>query len=600
VGALLALHLALSFAPALSAFRNDFLNYYLPARALRQGRSLDLAYDRLWMAVEAERAGVPFVGLFMPNPPPNALLLVPLAGLPPAPAKAFWTVLLAVALLAAFLVLRRWLPLPAWLLALAFLVPSSSTANALAYGPPYALLLLLSALALGAFLRRRDWACGLLLAPVVALKLYALALLPYFLWKRRWRAAAALVAGSAVLAAVSVSLLGLPVHLAYLREMLPASLQGRVIDPYSSFWQTLPAVSRRLFQPEADLNPAAAANAPMLGAFLSRFAGVAVLAASVLATRAEADETRARREWAAVLLGSLAASPMTASYHLVLLVLPCAILLAGAGPRLALAVLALLAFAGSPLPHLFTPLATGWANLLACPRLLALLALWLIAVGPLLSRGAIALSAAAALLAGATALFATDGPPPGARLQAARGLLLAEPVACEGRVHWAAPERHGYVVLGDDGSRRPGDTLRCVDGRLQAGRGAVAAAVGTGPGADVVDYDRAGEVAVMADVRMGELREQVAGGGWRVLARGVLRRPRISPDGRWVLVQAWQSGSWDVRAIDRQGGRAVPVAGGSGNETEPSWSEDGARVLFVSDWRRGLFGGALYSVPFPP
>jgi uncharacterized membrane protein len=134
------------------------------------------------------------------------------------------------------------------LIALAFLVPSTAVANALGYGPPYALMALLVALALLAMLRGRDWASGLLLAPVVALKLYALALLPYFLWTRRWRAAAGLVAGTAGIAIVSVAVLGLPVHATWLREMLPSSLGGRIIDPYPPFWQTVPSVARRLFQ----------------------------------------------------------------------------------------------------------------------------------------------------------------------------------------------------------------------------------------------------------------------------------------------------------------------------------------------------------------
>src|SRR4029078_11534663 len=137
-------------------------------------------------------------------------------------------------------------------LGLAFLVPSTALATALGYGPPYALLLLLLALAFAAEMRGGAGTAGLLLAPVVALKLYALALLPYFLWTRRWRAAAGMALGLAAIAALSVAALGLPVHVVSLREMLPPSLDGRIIDPSSPFWQTLAAVARRRFQPEPD------------------------------------------------------------------------------------------------------------------------------------------------------------------------------------------------------------------------------------------------------------------------------------------------------------------------------------------------------------
>jgi hypothetical protein len=338
--------------------------------------------------------------------------------------------------------------------------------------------------------------------------------------------------------------------------MLPPSLEGRIIDPYSPFWQTVPAVARRLFQLEPELNPTPVADWPALAAFLARALTAGVLAATVLAARPAAPAERVRREWAALLLASLAVSPMTASYHLVMLSVPCAILLAdpATGTRRALAVLALLAFAASPLPHRFTPLASGWGNLLACPRLLALLALWAIAVAPLPRLRVAALAAAAALAAGATALLpAPDPAPPGERLLAARGPLLSGPIECEGRAYWIAPEQDHYVIAGDDGSRRPGDAARCVDGRLVARRAAEA-----GPPA------------------------------------------RTSPDGRWVLVEAWSHGSWDVRAVEAATGRTVAVAATRAHETEPSWSADGRRVLLVSDWRRGLFGGAVYSVPFAP
>jgi len=481
-------------------------------------------------------------------------------------------------------------------------VQSAAVANALAYGPPYALLVLLVALALAAMLRERPWTCGLLLAAVVALKLYALALLPYFLWTRRWRAAAGLVGGTAVIAVVSVAVLGPAVHATYVREMLPASLDGSIIDPYSPFWQTVPAVARRLFQLEPELNPTAVADRPTLAAFVSRFIAAAVLAASVLAARRQAPAVRVRREWAAILLASLAVSPMTASYHLVLLAIPCAVVLADPllGVRRAAVVLALLAFAASPLPHLFTPLASGWGNLLACPRLLALLALWAIAIAPLVTPYAAALAVAAGLVAGATAFVRAPGPAPGARYAEARGVLLAEPLECEGRMFWIAPRQEEYVVVGDDGSRRRGDTARCVDGRLAAGTTAVAAALGSEPTAAVVDVDRAFGVTVLADPARAELRERVAGGRERVLASGRIARPRLSPDGSWVVFQAWKGGSWDVLALDRARGRTVDVAASRGQETEPSWSADGARVLFVSDWRRGLFGGAVYGVRFRP
>jgi Glycosyltransferase family 87 len=600
VAALLMLHAAFSLAPAFLTHDQDFLNYYLPARARWEGRSLDRAYERLWMAREAEAAGASYVGLLAPNPPPDVLLLLPLAALRAPAAKVVWTAVLAAALAAAFVVVRRLVPAPGWQVALAFLLPSAALANALAYGQPYSILLLLLALALLALVRGREWVSGLLLAPVVVLKLYALALLPWLLWTRRWRAAAGLVAGTAAVAAASVGILGAPVHETYLREILPASLEGRLIDPYSPFWQTVPAVARRLFQFEPELNPHPVADLPRVAAFLGRFVPAAVLAASILVARRGSCEARVREEWAALLIAALAVAPVSSTYHLLLLVLPCALLIAnGAGRWRGPALLALLAFATSSLPHQFTPLAHGWGNLVACPRLVALLALWALAVAPLITPAAAALAVLAGLLAGATTLARAPAPPPGERVVAARGPLISEPLECEGGLYWIGPEPLGYALEGENGTRRPADTARCVEGRTAAGSAGVASALGVTPTAALVDTDRAGTITVVADARREELRLR-AGGQEHVLARGRIARPRISPDGAWIAYQQWAGGSWDVRAIERASGRVVTVAATAANDIEPSWAAGGTAVLFVSEHRRGLFGGAIYRAPFVP
>ena len=97
VAALLLLQLAFSLAPALGSIRNDFANYYVPARAALEGRTLDRAYEWQWFRAEAARVSLPGLGSFVPHPPANALLLLPLAGLSPPLAKAVWTLLLAAA-----------------------------------------------------------------------------------------------------------------------------------------------------------------------------------------------------------------------------------------------------------------------------------------------------------------------------------------------------------------------------------------------------------------------------------------------------------------------------------------------------------------------
>jgi hypothetical protein len=319
----------------------------------------------------------------VPHPPANALLLLPLAGLAPAPAKAVWTLLLAAAYGLAFALLRKAVTRP-WLLAICFLVPSASLANALLYGQPYPILLLLTVASLVALERGRLLLAGLLLAPVLVLKLYGLPFVLRFARERRWRAFGGVTLGVLLSTGASVALLGWTVHERYLREVLPASLDGRVQDPYSPIWGSPSSLARRLFQHEPDLNPAPLVDAPSLAGGLARGLPAALLLCLLFARASGMDRRRVRRWWAALVLGSLAASPLATSYHFVLLVLPIALLVAEAtSTRTAALLVAALAFVTSPAPHHFSRFAAGWGNLLAYPRLGVVLCLLVYALRPL-------------------------------------------------------------------------------------------------------------------------------------------------------------------------------------------------------------------------
>jgi hypothetical protein len=539
----------LSLRPALLETSNDFANYYAPARALADGRRLDRLYERDALQREVERAGLSGIGSFVPHPPANALLLAPLARLEPLPAKAAWTLLLALAYAATWPVLRALCGLPPLEAALVMLVPTASLANALAYGQPYPLLLLLLSASLLGVARGRALVGGLALAPVLLLKLYAAPHALFLLLSGRWRAALGLLAGASAMLALSLGVLGAPLHLAYLREVLPASLRGEIQDPYSPLWGSVSSLSHRLFQFEPDLNPRPASDAPMLVAPVARALEALLLLLALVARPPGEPASALRRHWAALTLAALAASPLLQSYHYLLLVLPVALLLGEQPPPLARwSLLALLAFATSPLPHYFTRFAAGWANLLAYPRLYAVCALLAYALRGTLGRTRLVGCIAAALVVGA--LQPAPSPDPGwQRIPTARGYLMAEPVACGGRLGWITIAGDRFVFADESGAvlRGAGHLLgpRCDEGRLRFG-----------------------------------VHDPADG--------------RLSPDGRSLLVPSWEEGSWDIRVVDRASGTSRRLTRDPANEVEPTWSEDGRAVLFASDRRRGLGSTALY------
>jgi hypothetical protein len=550
-----------------------------------EGRSLDRVYERDAFQAEVRRAGLWQAASFVPHPPANALLLLPFARLPPPHAKAAWTLVLAAAYAATLPVLRLLTGLSAWTLALVLLIPSTSLWSALAYGQPYPLLLLCLALALLALERGSAFAGGALIAPVFALKLYAAPHLLLLLVGRRTRALCGALIALLAIVGLGVATLGVTVHEVYWREVLPRSLGGEIQDPYSPLWGSFASLAHRMFRAEPDLNPAPALDLPRLVAPCARALSTFVLLLALLARPAGAAGLR--RQWALVTLAALLASPLTQSYHFVLLALPVALLLAEAGgPRRELALLGLLGFATSPLPHYFQGLAHGWANPLAYPRLWTVALLLATALRQTLPPRRVVVCGAAAAAAGLLAGRPSAAPPAWQRLPI-QGYLAAAPVECEGGFAWLAVAAADYVVRDTGGRAVPvddGATPACEHGHL-----ALRAA-----GDSDRDADERGSVRV--DRRRGVLLATDRDGRVRELAYGRFRRPRLSPDGARIALESWEEGSWDLRVVLRDGSGSRRVTSDPANELEPAWSVDGASLLFASDRGRGLGSTAVYRI----
>jgi hypothetical protein len=540
---------AAGLSPAAGRITSDFANYRVPARVVADGGDLAGIYERVVFDEASRQQGLHTLGSFVPHPPANALLLMPLARFEASTAKAVWTVLLGLAYLASLALLRVLVPVEGVRLAVVAAAPAFAVYNTLAYGQPYPLLLLLLCASLRAATSGRPALAGVLLAPVLVLKLYALPFLAVFAAQRRWKAVAGMTGGAAGLTIVSCLVLGAGVHRAYVREVLPASLEGRIQDPYSTVWQSASSLSRRLFEREPDLNPEPVLDRPHVGRFLVRALPTGLTVFAVLAAAAAPTPPV---QWSILVCGALAAAPLAASYHFVMLVLPMAVALGDPtrGARPAWAVVALSAFAASPLPHHFAGWAHGAGNLLAYPRLVAMVSLLAVVSARWWSWRRLALSVAAAAAAGLSA--PSQSPVGDWQRLGLGGYLQASPIACAGGVAWLGIENGAYVVRATDGTR---------------------VAVDTPP------------------------KEPACASG-RVVAAPPARHARLSPDGEWRLAPVWRAGSWDLDAVSTRDGRTVSITRDAANEIEPSWSEDGQRVLFASDRGRGLGSTAAYGVAF--
>jgi len=378
--------------PAATRITSDFPSYFTAAKVVVADRgNVARLYDIPWFQEQMRRyqAGTP-EGKFSPFPPPTALLLVPLTPLRPLDALRVLTGVSVLCLIGSIVLLAgslAWSTLDA---AVLVLLSGSAILGALRLGQPYILVSASCILGYYAYLRARPKLAGACFGLFTPLKYFPVIFLVYFAFRRRWR----VVVGGAVIILVivllSVALLGWKIHEEFLTSVLGNHLAANLSlqDPFTARFQSFDTLYRHLFVYDARRNPEPLIVAPILCdvARLVTKGAIVLVALAILIRQARAAGAAAT----AASLGlfgivTLLIAPATATYHLVLLWLPVALLidtfLRARAPRCAYLLLGCYALIGF-FPYAWTDPFEGHGALtvLAYPRLLLLLTMFALCV----------------------------------------------------------------------------------------------------------------------------------------------------------------------------------------------------------------------------
>jgi alpha-1,2-mannosyltransferase len=190
-----------------------------------------------------------------PNPPIMALMLRPLAELPPIAGGLVWFYLKVGMALTAYALTFRLIeepgrPFPSWAKALTVLVSLRPVMSDLTHGNVNLFILFLVVAALAAYRRGWDVCAGIIMALAVACKVTPALFIPYFAWKRSWRALAGVAIGLALFfVAIPGAILGWKANAELLgswaQQMVTPYLVGGVVTSEHSN-QSLPGLVHRL------------------------------------------------------------------------------------------------------------------------------------------------------------------------------------------------------------------------------------------------------------------------------------------------------------------------------------------------------------------
>ena len=322
---------------ALSALIGILLAFYaarflLPLLAPQAPRADDFQ-DYLFAAQQITVGGDPYADFIRNHvpwdwslssgylyPPAFAVTLIPLTWVSNDLAVRIWLFVIQAAVLASLLIIYRVIGSPRraeMLAVVAVLTTFFPLANTVFAGTMNSLLLLLLTGAWACWLRRGDVMTGTLVGVAAIFKLFPLALLPYLVWRRHWKLVAALSLTGLGGLAVGLVVTSLDHNIYYFRDMLPHLAAGTGYREN----QSLAGFTARICQPStAD----AGGSAGWCGRLLD-WPLILLLLAIVL--RATSRAARSGLEFALAVGALPLISSVTWSFHLVILILPIALLI---------------------------------------------------------------------------------------------------------------------------------------------------------------------------------------------------------------------------------------------------------------------------------
>jgi hypothetical protein len=218
-------------------------------------------------------------------------------------------------------------------------------------GQYYVFLLFLLTLAVWSLVRGLAFTGGFWMGVVCMLKLYTAPFLLYFVWKRQWRALFGMIVACVALGAMSLAWFGWDANLYYVTHVFPRASENSILDPFHPANGTFATLLRRTFVPELELNPHPMIQAPFVFFLFRPLLTMLVLVLPLLTLRR--DGIFEKREIAWFVIAILLASPNTASYVFILLLLPISLLLENADWRYAVVLTALYVLLCLPLTPLW-------------------------------------------------------------------------------------------------------------------------------------------------------------------------------------------------------------------------------------------------------
>lgn len=262
---LTALFFVFVFFPSLKKINTDFPNYYVSSNMFLDGKDLKTGYDNVEFNKQVLYYGIEdqFVS-FVPYPPVNALLMLPLARLEPLTAKLFWNIFNIIFLLLSIFLISKISVLNFFLSGILFFASGYAFVNNFFFGQAYLLVLMLFSASIYFLYKGKDIPAAFLFSLSVLLKFYTVFFLFLFLCRKKFKFVAASVLFILFLNLIVFTVTGWDLNLFYYTTIMPRISDGWVGTVYASEFQSVISMLHTFFYSEPALNPYPLTESPQL------------------------------------------------------------------------------------------------------------------------------------------------------------------------------------------------------------------------------------------------------------------------------------------------------------------------------------------------
>ncbi|MGE5412411.1 MAG: glycosyltransferase family 87 protein [Clostridiales bacterium] len=316
--------------PAWNEINSDFPNYYTSAKLILEGRDVSRIYDDIWFQKNISSYGIIEQGKFSPFPPPDAFIMIPAAYSQPLAAKRAFLIFNIILTSFTAFTIKKNSGLSYVSSYIIILLSGAALSNNLLLGQFYLILITMTLYGYRHFLKNAGYSAGILWGAGSALKYFPVIFLPVILMKKDWKTLFSMIITLVLINAAALIVMGMEVYVQFFQKVLVSHMNGNLSNQsnYAVSFQSWNSFLRNVFVYNMYENISPDFNS-LEAFYIVRSAVYFGFITGTLVVLYRLRNNGNIIPYSTVIISLLAfvLSPASASYHLLLLVLPVILLL---------------------------------------------------------------------------------------------------------------------------------------------------------------------------------------------------------------------------------------------------------------------------------